>query len=514
MEFKVVAGPPEEIAVGGLIVFHREGDGGLTGLALEADQALEGHLSQSLASGEFKGKFGEVLTSPTFDRLPASRVIMVGLGKSEEFVLDRVRGALGVAGKALRRARLASGAVFLEDRVWGDLSAPSVAQAAVEGSVLGLYEFQKYKTRDVEDAGPGEIQLVISAGEPAEIEAANLDEIRQAVSAGRCLAEATNLARDMVNEPANEMTPTRMCEIATEVAQEWGLECTCLDRDEMESMGMGSLLGVAQGSNQPPRFIILDYHGGVEARGKPHPAFLGKGVTFDSGGISIKPSEHMEQMKGDMAGGAAVIGAMRALGELKPPINVTGIIPAVENMPSGHATRPGDVLKAMNGKTIEVISTDAEGRLILADALAYARREGFSPLVDVATLTGACAIALGPFYTGAFSNNRPFMDHLLRIAEEAGERFWPMPTDDTFKNLIKSDVADVKNVGGKEGGAITAALFLQEFAQETPWVHLDIAATAQSEEDRPYEPKGATGVTVRSLVGLALSLAEGHPISE
>ncbi len=223
MECKVVAGPPEEITVGALIVFHREGDGGLTGLALRADQALEGHLSQSLASGEFKGKFGEVLTSPTFDRLPANRVIMVGLGKSAEFTLDRVRGALGVAGKALRRARLASGAIFLEDPVWGDLSAPAVAQAAVEGSVLGLYEFQKYKTRDVEDARPGEIQLVISTGEPAEIESSNLDEIRQAVSAGRCLAEATNLARDMVNEPANEMTPTRMCEIATEVAQEWDL---------------------------------------------------------------------------------------------------------------------------------------------------------------------------------------------------------------------------------------------------------------------------------------------------
>lgn len=510
MEFKVIAGPPEETAVDALVVFCREGDPDLRGLALEADQALEGHLSRILSSGEIKGQYGQVLTIPTFGRLAAGRVVLVGLGKPEDFVLDRVRGALGIAGRALRSALMKSAAISLEDPVFADLPVPAVAQAAVEGILLGLYEFRKYKTVDPTIPGPSELRLVISAGEPAEIEAANLDEIHQAVSAGRCLAEATNMARDMVNEPANQMTPTRMCDVAMAVAQEWGLECTCLEVEEIEALGMGGVLGVAQGSNQPPRFIILHYRGGIEARGKPHPAFIGKGVTFDSGGISIKPSDKMDLMKGDMAGGAAVIAAMQAIGELKPAINVTGIIPAVENLPSGHAIRPGDILKAMNGKTMEVISTDAEGRMILADALSYARREGFSPLVDIATLTGAAAIALGPFFTGAFSNDRPLLDHLLEVAQDTGERIWPMPMDDDFKELIKSEVADVKNSGGREGGAITAALFLREFVEDTPWVHLDIAATAQTDETRPYQTKGGTGTAVRTLVGLALSLAEGR----
>ncbi|MDP2726957.1 MAG: leucyl aminopeptidase [Dehalococcoidia bacterium] len=508
MKFEVIIGRPEDVTASALVVFHREGDASPQGVALKADQALEGYLSQVISSGEFKGEYGQVTSIPTFGRLGSGRVIMVGLGKAEDLSLDRVRGAAGVACKALRKAKADSGAFFLEDPVFGDLNAQGLAQAITEGALLGLYEFQKYKTGDTEDSHPRDLLLVVAPGEPAEVEAAGLEAVRRAVIVGHCLAEATNLARDLVNEPANVMTPTRMCEVAGQVAQEWGLEYSCLGREEMEAMGMGALLGVAQGSHQPPRFIILRYRGGPEAEGKPHPGFLGKGVTFDSGGISIKPAERMEQMKGDMAGGAAVIGALRALGELKPAINVTGIVPAVENLPSGEALRPGDILRAMNGKTIEVISTDAEGRLILADALSYARKEGLSPLVDVATLTGACAIALGPFYTGAFSNNRPLLDRILKAAEEVGELLWPMPMDEQFKELIKSTTADLKNVGGREGGAITAALFLKEFVEDTPWVHLDIAATFQTEEDRPYQPKGATGAAVRTLVGLALSLAE------
>ena len=507
MEFKVIIGRPEEVSAGALVVFHLEEEA-LQGVALEVDRTLEGQLSQAVSSGEFKGEYGQVLPVHTFDRLGAGRVILTGLGKAADLKPDRVRGATGAACKALRRAKLSSAAFFLEDPVFGTLDVGGLAQAMTEGAFLGLYDFQKYKTIDIEDSHPDEMLMVIGPGEPAEVEAANLEAVRRSVAVGRCLAEATNLARDMVNEPANAMTPTRMCEVATQVAQEWGLECTCLDREQMAAMGMGALLGVAQGSRQPPRFIVLRYRGGPEAEGKPHPGFLGKGVTFDSGGISLKPAERMEMMKGDMAGGAAVIGALRAIAELKPAINVTGIVPAVENLPSGEASRPGDILRAMSGKTIEVISTDAEGRLILADALAYARREKLSPLVDVATLTGACAIALGPFYTGAFSNNHALLDRLLRVAEESGERIWPMPIHEDFKELIKSPVADVKNVGGREGGAITAALFLAEFAEDTPWVHLDIAATSQSETERPDQPKGATGVAVRTLVALALSLAE------
>lgn len=509
MEFHVITGRPEAVAAGVLVVFHREGDTSLQGAAALADRVLEGVLSQAVSTGEFKGQYGEFKTTHTYGRLGAGRVVLVGLGKAQDLQLDRVRGAAAAACKAIRRAKETSGAFILEDEVFGDLAVGRLAQAITEGAALGLYDFQKYKTRDIENDHPKDLLLVIGPGKPAELEAANLEGVRRSVSIGRCLADATNLARDMVNEPANTMTPTRMWEVAAQVAQDWGLECACLDRAEMEAMGMGALLSVAQGSRQPPRFIILRYRGGPEAQGKPHPAFLGKGVTFDSGGISLKPAEKMELMKGDMAGGAAVIGAMRAIGEIKPSINVTGIVPAVENLPSGEASRPGDVLRALSGKTIEVISTDAEGRLILADALAYARREKLSPLVDIATLTGACAIALGPFYTGAFTNNQPLLDRLLKASEEAGERIWPMPMHEDFEELIKSQIADVKNVGGREGGAITAAHFLAGFAEDTPWVHLDIAATSQSETERPDQPKGATGVAVRTLVGLALSLAEG-----
>lgn len=508
MQFEVIIGQPGEIAAGALIAFHREGDSSLSGALIEADRALDGLLSQALSSGEFKGQYGQVFSTSTLGKFPADRLIIVGLGKQADITMDRARGAAAIACKALRKAKAESGAIFVEDPLFGDIDARGLAQAVAEGALLGLYDFNKYKTADKDNSHPRELVLLISPGEPAEVEAANLESVRRAVSVGRCLADATNLARDMINEPANVMTPIRMCEVATEVAQQWGLECTCLDREQMEAMGMGSLLGVAQGSHQPPRFIVLRYKGGRKAKGKPHPGFVGKGVTFDSGGIDLKPGEHMELMKGDMSGGAAVIAAMRAIGELKPPIDVTGIVPAVENMPSGEASRPGDILRAMSGKTIEVISTDAEGRLILADALAYARREKLSPLVDIATLTGACAIALGPFYTGAFTNNQHLLDQLLRVAKEAGERIWPMPMDPDYKDLIKSDVADMKNVGGREGGAITAALFLAEFAEDTPWVHLDIAATAQSGEERAYQPKGAAGAAVRTLVGLALALAE------
>lgn len=272
----------------------------------------------------------------------------------------------------------------------------------------------------------------------------------------------------------------------------------------MQVLGMGALLGVAQGSRQPPKLIRLTYKGGGEGT----LGILGKGITFDSGGISVKPAQGMSEMKGDMAGGAAIIGAMRAIGELKPHINVTGLVPATENLPDGAALKPGDIIKAMNGKTIEIDSTDAEGRLILADTLCYARKLGLSPLVDVATLTGACAVALGPVCTGAFANNQELVDKVIKAGEEAGEKIWQMPMYEEYKELNKSDCADIKNSGGRNGGAITAAQFLAEFSEDTPWVHLDIASTSFAEKEGAYTPKGGTGVTVRTLVNLALALSQ------
>jgi leucyl aminopeptidase len=310
----------------------------------------------------------------------------------------------------------------------------------------------------------------------------------------------------MVNESANYMTPNRMAEMAAELAKTHRLEVSVLEQEQMQELGMGGLLGVAQGSQQPPKFIILRYRGGDSAEADV--ALLGKGITFDSGGLSIKPSEGMAEMKGDMAGGAAVMTAISAIAQLKPKINVVAIIPATENLLSGNALKPGDILTAMNGKTIEIISTDAEGRLILADALSYAKKLGVKFIVDVATLTGACRVALGDVYSGAFGNNQELMDKVIAAGAEAGELIWQMPMHEQYKEQIKSDVADIKNVGGKWGGAITAAHFLAEFVGDTPWVHLDIAGTSLNEKEQGYLVKGATGVPVRTLVNLVLSLAK------
>jgi len=309
----------------------------------------------------------------------------------------------------------------------------------------------------------------------------------------------------MVNEPSNCMTPMRMSEVAKEIADKYALKFKAFDSEDMKSMGMGGLLGVAKGSNEPPKLITLSYKGDEQSDSAI--GFIGKGVTFDSGGISLKPSERMEEMKDDMAGGAAVMAALKAIAELKPKVNVTVIVPATENLPSGTALKPGDILKAMNGKTIEVINTDAEGRLILADALSYAVKQKLSPLVDLATLTGACRVALGTGYSGVFSNNQQLTDKVLGAAAKTGEKLWQMPVPEEYKEQIKSEIADIKNTGDRYGGAITAALFLAEFVGDTPWVHLDIAGPASSNKESGYIVKGATGVGVRTLVELALSLA-------
>jgi leucyl aminopeptidase len=320
------------------------------------------------------------------------------------------------------------------------------------------------------------------------------------------MAEATNLARDMVNEPANHMTPSQMAETAKKLAETCDLELTVLEREQMQELGMGALLGVAQGSRQPPKFMVLHYKGGDS--GEIDVALLGKGVTFDSGGISIKPSAKMGEMKGDMAGGAAVMAAISAIARLKPKINVMAVIPATENLLSENALKPGDILTAMSGKTIEIISTDAEGRLALADALGYVRKFGAKFMIDVATLTGACRVALGDVCTGAFTNNQELVDKIITAGAEAGELIWQMPMYDQYKEQNKSDVADIKNVGGRLAGASTAAQFLAEFAGDTPWVHLDIAGTSMTDKEKNYLVKGATGVPVRTLVNLVLSLAK------
>ena len=327
--------------------------------------------------------------------------------------------------------------------------------------------------------------------------------VRSGYNKGKVLAEATNGAREMVNEPGNFMTPTNMAEIATAISKKNGLDITVMDVAQMTKLGMGALLGVGRGSNQPLKFIVMKYHGG-KTEGVDI-ALVGKGLTFDTGGISLKPADKMEEMKSDMSGGAAVINALGAIAQLKPKLNVVAIVPATENMPSGSAQKPGDIVKAMNGKTIEVINTDAEGRLILADALSYAVTLKAKKIIDMATLTGACQIALGNVYSGGFTNNQELLDNVIAAGKQSGELIWQLPMDEKYAEQLKSDVADMKNYGVSLAGAITGAKFLAEFVGDTPWIHLDIAGTALTDKESGYIVKGGTGVPVRTLINYVMS---------
>jgi leucyl aminopeptidase len=499
VEIKVIVGNIAQIKAGAIIVNFFEGMERLEGDAASIDRTLGGAISQLVAQGEIKGKLNEITIIHSLGKLPAARVVVTGLGKQAELSQDKVRGAVAETCRLLRNKGVDSIATMAQGAGIAGISPEGAAQAVTEGALLGTYSFRRHITKEAEH---GEIkQLTIVAGGKTE-----LPGLEQGCNKGRVLAEATNLARDMVNEPANYMTPTHMAETAARLARDYGLEISVLEREQMQELGMGALLGVAQGSRQPPKFIVLHYRGGGST--ETDVALVGKGITFDSGGISIKPSEKMDEMKGDMAGGAAIMAAMSAIAQLKPRINVTALIPATENLPSDSALKPGDILTAIDGKTIEIVSTDAEGRLILADALGYAQK--FKPkfIIDVATLTGACRVALGNLCSGAFANNQELVDKVIAAGAEAGELIWQMPMYEQYKEQNKSDVADIKNVGGKYAGAITAAQFLAEFVGDTPWVHLDIAGTNLSEKERGYLVKGATGVPVRTLVNLVLSLAK------
>ena len=436
MEIRVIAGDIAQVAAPAIVVNVFEGASQLEGATGAVDRALDGALSRLMADGEIKGKASEATLVHTLGKLPSPRVLVMGLGKQADFTLDRARAVSGDACRALRRAGVTRAATIVHGAGAGGIPPQDAASALAEGAILGLYTFRRHMTRPSDSKEIDELLLV-------EAETDRLPALEQGVRTGAIVAQATNLARDMVNEPANHMTPTHMAEAARKVAEEHGLAITVLEREQMQELGMGALLGVAQGSQQPPKFIVLEYKGG----GNRTPlGLLGKGLTFDSGGISIKPADGMQEMKTDMSGGAAVIAAMSAIAQLRPPVNVTGIIPSTENLPSGTAYKPGDSLKTMGGKTIEVISTDAEGRLILADALCYARRKGISPLIDAATLTGACVVALGDVCSGAFTNNQEFLDKVLKAAAASGERAWQLPMYPDYKEQIKSDVADVKSV--------------------------------------------------------------------
>jgi leucyl aminopeptidase len=414
---------------------------------------------------------------------------LIGCGDREAYKAAKISQMAGSAIRFLRSKSVKT--IGIIPRADGDVA--KIAQTVVVGATMGLFEPDKYRTKDKEQRQIDAVTVVVEGGDE---KALNLGAER-----GRIIGESINFTRDLANEPGAYMTPTILADRAKKVAKEFGLSVDILDQKQMEKLGMGSLLGVARGSDEPPKLIILKYQPSRSRSSKDGLlALVGKGITFDSGGISLKPGENMELMKYDMTGAATVIGTMRAIAQLKPSIPVLGVAPCSENLPSGKATKPGDVLKAMTGKTIEVINTDAEGRLVLADAIAYAKKLGATKIIDMATLTGAVSIALGDVNTAILGTDQELIDQFIAAGKEVGERFWQLPLDDEYTKQIKSDIADIKNVGGKKAGTITAAAFLKEFAEDTPWAHLDIAGTAWGDPATPYRSKGPTGIAVRTLI--------------
>ncbi|MBU18103.1 MAG: leucyl aminopeptidase [Chloroflexi bacterium] len=472
--------------------------GGATGAV---DKALGGVITQLIEDGEIKGNTGETTLIHTLGKIKPSRVLVAGLGTQDKFDVQVVRRVSAEVVRFLRRKGISSAATIAHGAGIGGLDPQLSGQAIAEGAHLGLYKFGTYLTKNSDSTNEFEHLTVV------ESDKTRAKAIDAGIQLGSTVAKASITARNMVNEPANHMTPSRMAEAAQKVASDQGLKIEIMENAQIKNMGMGAFMGVAQGTDEPAKLIVLRYDGDPESP-ENNLGLIGKGITFDTGGISLKPPGGMEAMKGDMAGGASVIAAMEIIGQTKPKINVLAVIAATENMPGASAQRPGDVVRAMNGKTIEVINTDAEGRLVLADALCYAREQGITRLVDVATLTGAMVTTLGKACTGVMGNDGQLVQQTIDAGKKTGEKFWELPMFDEYKDLIKSDVADMKNSGGRQAGSISAALLLAEFVDGAAWVHLDIAGTSTSDKAAGYLVKGATGVPVRTLAQLATDLAE------
>jgi leucyl aminopeptidase len=479
------------------------------------DRAVRGEITRALSSQEFLARpFDVFVAGVAEEEWKARRIVFVGAGPLGGFNTAIARRVATVGALAARQRRVARLGHYLRPGlpdVSGDFDLPGFVQAVAEGLTLGDFNAGVYKTSsDVVPGPPPQLTIVIPPLDDTSPE--SQPRIESAAARGRLLGECSNLARALANEPGNALTPRIFAERAGAIAAEGGASVEILDERRIEALGMGLLLGVARGSSEPPRLIVLRYDppGKSDAMHGPVLGLVGKGITFDTGGISIKPADGMERMKDDMAGGAAVACAIRAIAMLQAPISVVGVVPATENMPGGRAIKPGDILRSAEGKTVEVLNTDAEGRLILGDGLWYARQLGATHLVDVATLTGAIVVALGKFTSGIFGTPDAWVDQVRRVADRAGDRVWPLPLFDEYREQLKSEIADMVNTGGRPAGSITAAMFLKEFTGGLPWAHIDIAGTAWADEPRPYLPKGASGVAVRTLAELPFT-AESWP---
>jgi leucyl aminopeptidase len=495
MQIQLETQPYASVETDALVACVFDQENKFEGALGDINKAMHGRLEALAASGELAGKALETVLVHFPEGLAAQRLLLLGAGKRDKFSAGDLRRIAGTALRYLKGRGLKRFVFLAPEADHG----PAAAQAVVEGLIVADFESDKYRT----EKKPREIQSVSLAGFDSGLGA----DLTAAVEQGRIIAESQNFARDLINEPSNKLTPRMLAAKAEAMAKEVGLGVEILDERKIAELKMGALIGVAQGSVEPPRVIVLRYEPLHQRAGGPVLGLVGKAVTFDTGGISIKPANNMEQMKYDMGGGATMLAAMRALAFLKPSVSVIAVIPATENMPGGRAQKPGDVQVAMSGKTIEVINTDAEGRMILADGVFYARKLGATHLIDSATLTGAIGVALANVNVGAFGTPREYLDQFLESAKAAGEKMWPMPLDDEYEEMIKSNIADIRNTGsGKGGGASTAAWFIKEFVEDTPWVHLDIASTCWSEEGRPWLAKGPTGVAIRSIVDFALKL--------
>ena len=463
---------------------------------LTNDQAVTAAAADLVASGEVTGKSLESTLLHKPAGLKAKRLLLIGGGKAKNFAASDLRKIAGAAVRSLKSKDLKSFAIVAP--LVAGFTSEDAAKVIAEGAYVGSFDPEYYKS-DRKEQRIDEITIVAPG-------ASNAKSLQSAIDAGTIIGEAQNFTRDLVNEPGNRMTPTILADRAKKMSDEVGLTCEIFGPDKIKELKMGAFWSVSQGSVEEPRLIIMRYEP-AGAPEKPVLGLVGKGITFDSGGISIKPSDGMEKMKYDMAGGAAMIGAMRAVAQLKPNVRVIGIVCASENMPSGTAQKPGDVQIAMSGKSIEIINTDAEGRLVLADGLHYARQLGATHLIDAATLTGACVVALGTINAGIFSNDDSFYESFNESLKASGEKMWRLPVEDEYREMIKSSIADIVNSGGRWGGAVTAAMFLKEFVGDTPWIHLDIAGVAWMEEPKPWIAKGPSGTPVRSLVEFVRSLS-------
>jgi leucyl aminopeptidase len=486
--------PIAQLASSALVTFSFEGSPASSGSVERLPAESHGLLQELESGGELSGKAYECTLIHRPPGLVTARLLVVGAGKREKFNSAQRRRLAGTAVRYLRGRGV-------REMAWvvpGVGSESECIQTVVEGALLADYDADRYKTERVEPRRIDRLDLVL-ASRPGE-------EAAAARARGRVVAEAQNFTRDLVNEPSNQMTPKHVAQQAQEMAKRFSLDCQVLGPDEIRALKMAAFWAVAQGSEEPPQLIVVRY-APPDAPETPVIGLVGKGITFDSGGISIKPSESMYEMKTDMAGGATMLGVMQAIAQLKPKLRVTAVVPTTENMPSGKAYKPGDVVTSMSGKTIEILNTDAEGRLVLADALTYAKQLGCTVLIDAATLTNAITIALGNITTGVFGWSKEWVERVLAAAATAGEKMWALPLDEDYRDLYKSSIADLANTGGKYGGAITGAMFVGEFAGDTPWVHLDIAGTRWANEEKPYMAKGPTGHGVRTLVQLLTNIS-------